>query len=328
MRAVAELADATWFNERTASGLSSGEALIDHVRDPVIKWNAKEKCDEIVDPGVQDKRLLINEPEFAGALSVMERHGNTLSSVIRNAWDGQRLQTLTKSSPLKATGAHISLTAHITKDEVRLRLTRTDMANGFANRFLFCLVRRSKLLPHGGHFPEPELQKLNTRVDEAVKFCRKVGRVMMTDAAARAWGEAYGELSADRPGLLGAVTARAEAQVIRLSLIFALLDSRDTIDTAHLEAALAVWAYCDDSTNLIFGDSLGDPVADDILVALRRNAGGMTRTDISNLFGRHRTSDQINAALAMLLELGRAKSETKQTVGRPVETWFAIGGSK
>ena len=42
------------------------------------------------------------------------------------------------------------------------------------------------------------------------------------------------------------MTARAEAQVIRLSLIFALLDSTDTIDTAQLEAAMAVWAYCDE----------------------------------------------------------------------------------
>ena len=82
------------------------------------------------------------------------------------------------------------------------------------------------------------------------------------------------------------------------------------------------------SATRIFGDSLGDPVADDILLALRRNAAGMTRTDISNLFGRHRTSDQINAALAMLLRLCRAKFQTKQTGGRPLETWFSIGGSK
>ena len=75
-------------------------------------------------------------------------------------------------------------------------------------------------------------------------------------------------------------------------------------------------------------DSLGDPVADDILTALRRNAGGMTRTDINSLFGRHRTSEQIGAALTMLLNLGRATFENRQTTGRPVETWFAVGGPK
>jgi hypothetical protein len=145
----------------------------------------------------------------------------------------------------------------------------------------------------------------------------------MTDEATKAWGATYKDLSAERPGLLGAVTARAEAQVIRLALIFCLLDGKDKIDTAHLEAAMAIWAYCDESAALIFGDSLGDPVTDDILTALRRSASGMTRTDISNLFGRHRTSDQIGGALATLLKMGLAKFEEKKTDGRPVEVWFA-----
>ena len=135
VRAVTKLADETWAAERTASGLSSGEGLINAVRDPVMKWDGKAKEFETVDPGISDKRLMITEPEFAGALSAMERHGNTLSPVIRNAWDGQKLQTLTKASPLKATGAHISIIAHITEEETRARLTRTEMANGSLTDF-------------------------------------------------------------------------------------------------------------------------------------------------------------------------------------------------
>ena len=185
MRAVTKLADETWADERTASGLSSGEGLINAVRDPVEKWDGKANQFETVDPGVTDKRLMITEPEFAGALSAMERHGNTLSPVIRNAWDGQRLQTLTKASPLKATGAHVSIIAHITEDEARARLSRTEMANGFANRFLFCCVKRSKLLPHGGDLKERDLTTLSLRFKESVEFARQVGRVKMTGEAAR-----------------------------------------------------------------------------------------------------------------------------------------------
>ena len=176
------------------------------------------------------------------------------------------MQTLTKASPLKATGAHISIIAHITEEEARARLTRTEMANGFANRFLFCCVRRSKLLPHGGALPETELADLAQRVKAAVEFARQVGRVGMTAKAVDAWAAAYAELSAERPGLVGAIIARAEAQVIRLALIFTLLDHKDTIAPEHLEAAMAVWAYCEASALRIFGDSLGDPVADDILM--------------------------------------------------------------
>jgi Protein of unknown function (DUF3987) len=328
VRAITRCADEMWSNERTASGLSSGEGLINAVRDQVLKWDAKAKQFETVDPGIVDKRLMITEPEFAGALSAMERHGNTLSPVIRNAWDGQKLQTLTKASPLKATGAHISIIAHITEEETRARLTRTEMANGFANRFLFCCVKRSKLLPHGGALPEAELVGLARRVKTAVEFARQVGRVGMTAEAAEAWAAAYPELSAERPGLVGAIIARAEAQVIRLSLVFALLDMRDTIAPEHLEAAMAVWAYCEASALRIFRDSLGDPVADDILRALRQSGpGGMTRTEIYNLFSRHRASDQIGAALQLLRSKGKVRSQTRETRGRPSEVWVAVGGA-
>jgi Primase C terminal 2 (PriCT-2)/RepB DNA-primase from phage plasmid len=326
VKAVTKPADETWFSERMASGLSTGEGLINAVRDEVQKWDAKAQQNEVVDPGVADKRLMVTEPEFAGALSAMERHGNTLSPVIRNAWDGKKLQTITKGSPIKATGAHISIIAHITEDEVRARLTRTEMANGFANRFLFCCVKRSKFLPHGGALADADLANLSQRVKNAVEFARRVGRVKMTKEAAQAWEAAYPELSADRSGLVGAVTARSEAQVIRLALIYALLDSQDAICPQYLEAAMAVWAYCEASALRIFGTSLGDPVADDILRALRQSgACGMTRTAISSLFARNRSSDQIRAALALLTTKGFARAEPKMTNGRSSEVWFAVG---
>lgn len=195
------------------------------------------------------------------------------------------------------------------------------------------MVKRSRFLPHGGHLDENTMLQLGERLKQAVAAARQIGRVSMTTAAANAWTATYSELSAGRPGLLGAVTARAEAQVTRLALIYAALDCKaDTklveIGTEHLSAAMAVWAYCDLSAALVFGDSLGDPIADDILMALRRSTAGMTRTEISHLLGRHRSSDQIGVALAMLSNMGRAKFETKQTGGRPVETWFAAGGSQ
>jgi hypothetical protein len=333
--AITQAADETWAAERNVSGLSSGEGLINAVRDPVSKWDAKEHCEVVVDPGISDKRLMATESEFAGALAVMERHGNTLSPNIRNAWDGQRLQSLTKNSPLKATGAHISIIAHITEAEARSRLTRTDMANGFANRFLFCCVKRSKFLPHGGNLDDAEITRLGALVASAAAVARKIGRVRMTEPAAQAWEEAYPELSTERGGLVGAVIARGEAQVIRIALIYALLDCgvgddtvRAHIDVAHLEAAMAVWAYCEASAIRIFGDSLGDPLADDILLALRQCHEGMTRTEIYNLLGRHRSSDQIAAALRMLLQAGRANFETVASNGRPIERWYAVAGGR
>jgi hypothetical protein len=328
-RSVMKDEDERWIDERIKNGLSSGEGLINEVRDAAEKWNPKTDQFETVDPGITDKRLMIIEAEFGKALAVMDRPGNTLSPTIRCAWDGGILSTLVKSSPLKATGAHISIVGHITEDELRARLTHTEAASGFANRFLFACVRRWQLLPHGGNLNLDEIDNLGERVKGMVEHARQVGRVTMTDAAKQEWVSVYPDLSAERPGLLGAVTARAEAQVIRLALIYALLDGVGQIDVKHLRAALALWEYCEASAVHIFGDMLGDPVADEIMRALRHAGdGGMTRTAISDLFGRNRSADRIGAALALLATHGRARMEMRATARRPAEVWIAIGAGR
>jgi hypothetical protein len=297
--------------------------LINAVRDELKKWDAKECIEVTVDPGVMDKRLMVHEPEFAAALAVMERHGNNLNSVIRNAWDGKKLQTLTKNSPQTATDHHISIIGMITETELRARLTRTDMANGFANRNLFCLVKRSKELPFGGSLEYSDMADVARRFAEAVGFARTCGRVRMSADAATLWVAVYSELSSDKPGLLGAVIARAEAQTTRLAVVYALFDKSAIIEPVHLEAALAFWSYCEASAVRIFGDSLGDPIADEILRALRRAKAGITRTDIWKLFSKHGRSDQIASALTSLFTFGKARFEEKTTGGRPTEVWFA-----
>ena len=224
VRAIGKVSDTTWADDRVKGGLSSGEGLINEVRDERKEWNKKEGREEVVDAGVKDKRLMVVEPEFASVLAVAERHGNTLSALMRRAWDGDKLTTITKNTPLCATGAHISTVGHITTDELRARLTRTDMANGFANRFMFALVKRSKLLPFGGDLDDCEIERLGERLREVVTFAAAVGRVTMTADAKAKWEAVYPTLSAPQPGLLGAVTARGEAQTVRLALIYALLD--------------------------------------------------------------------------------------------------------
>ena len=139
----------------------------------------------IVDAGVRDKRLLVVEPEFARVLRVVERETNTLSAVIREAWDTGSLHNLTKNQAACATGAHISIIGHITKDELVSSLTRTSAANGFANRFLWVCARRSKVLPEGGALDtvdfEPTIQKLRA----AFEFAQNIAEHRSLYASAR-----------------------------------------------------------------------------------------------------------------------------------------------
>lgn len=288
-----------WHEHRVVTGLSSGEGLIHAVRD------ASEQVGEDGEPrvpGVEDKRLLAVEPEFASVLKQMARDGNILSPTLRQAWDSGNLRVLTKQSPTSATGAHISLLGHGVRDELLKYLSDTEIAGGGANRFLYCWVERSKLLPEGGG--EPAYGDLVPRLHNALALARDSKAPISRDEQARdLWHREYPALSEGRDGLVGAITARAEAQVLRLSVVYALMDCASEVRVDHLQAALALWRFCEESTNHIFGDRRGDSVADRLLRAVH-NAGvdGLSRTQLSGVLGRHVSSDRINAALDELLD--------------------------
>jgi hypothetical protein len=64
-----------------------------------------------------------------------------------------------------------------------------------------------------------------------------------------------------------------------------------------------------------------------ILRALKATAAGLTRTDISNLFGRNLSAARIDRALAALLEQRRAHFVKEPTDGRPIERWLYGAGA-
>jgi hypothetical protein len=113
---------------------------------------------------------------------------------------------------------------------------------------------------------------------------------------------------------------------LRIALIYAVLDCSRQIRKEHLEAALEVWRYCEDSAKHIFGDALGDPTADTILGALRHNAGGLTRQEINALFGGNQKAAEIQRALLVLHNAGSARFEREEKGrGRKPERWYAVG---
>src|SRR5215217_1571772 len=319
-----------WASNCCVTGLSSGEGLIHRVRDRIVK--EKDGQIEVVDEGVADKRLLVEEPEFASPLTVMQRDGNTLSMVVRSAWDDRILQTLTKTSGERGTGSHITIVGHITKKELLKDLTEEKLGSGIGNRFVFALVRRSKRLPLGGAEDAFDPKQIRA-LERALEFGKTPRRIDLSEeveelhgySAMELWEEIYADLSEGKPGLFGAVVSRAEAQVRRIATIYAALDLSAVVRVDHLLAALAVWQYAEQSAYLIFGDRTGDMVGDEILEALRE-AGeeGMPRTEIHDLFGRHLKGRVLRAVLRDLEAQGRIyrKELPKgEGPGRPPEVW-------
>jgi hypothetical protein len=323
-----EAVDHDWSSKRCQTGLSSGEGVVHAVRDEVVNVD-EDGTEKVIDEGVEDKRLMIVQGEFAGIAKQLERPGNNLSVVLRDAWDGRLLQNMTKNSPMQATGAHISIISHCTRDELGVSLSDVSFANGFGNRYLWAAVDRSKLLPLGGRLEPHALEEMQRKVKAAYDYVLTASnggpcQAVHNDEARDLWCEKYPHLSRPLPGLTGAMLARSEAHTLRLSLISALMNRSTVIAVEHLEAALAIWDYCERSAWFLFGDKLGDPLADDILKLLRGAPGGLTRTEISGYLGRNKEADQISRALGVLIQHTLAYSKPEETNGRPAERWFAI----
>ena len=294
--------------------LSSGEGLIEAIRD-------KRGDDDT--GGIDDKRLLVVEGELGAALRACQRQGNTLSTLLRVAWDGYTLAPLTKRDKIVATDPHVCIVAHITRHELAELLTATDVWNGFANRFLWTVVRRRAEVPFPKAMADDDVQYI------AKEFARVIGyahsregaarELVLSNSAASHWAEVYSELTQEHTGILGAVTSRAEAQTLRLAMTYALFAGADRIELQHLEAALAFWRYCFDSAAYLFGGAELDPVAQTILQALA--TGPKTQTEVRDLFGRHLPADRLAGVLTDLQERGKITLTEEQTGGRPRRIW-------
>lgn len=334
VRSLWEMADQTWRRGEYKGTLSSGEGLAYAVRDPVyevkpVKEKRKftgETTSILVDPGVEDKRLFLVQNEFGAVLRVMARDGNSLSGVLRDAWDGLTLAPMTKANRVRATDPHIGVVGHVTKNELLRNLTDTESSNGFGNRFVWLAVQRSKELPFPSAPPEAALNELAARVGKSVQQARGIGTIGMKESFREAWKAVYHDLSSDQPGLAGSLLGRAEAHVMRLSALYAVLDGENEMDLVHLKAALALWEYAQASTRMIFGDNTGDSEADAILQALRER-GELTDSDISSLFKRHVPSSRLQQAKAVLSSAGLAHHEAVSTGGRPRSVW-RLGAKK
>jgi len=331
IRAVMEHADPDWVRENIKSGISSGEGIIEMVRDARYEMDKKTQTLVCVDPGVFDKRLFLDEREFSSALSKMKQDTNIVSRVLREAWDciPPILSTRTKHKPSIATEPLISIAAHITVDELRRKLEKLSLSDGFGNRFLYTCSDRSKLQPFGGNFDPITLAELGRKTNEAVKTAQTRNEIVFAEEAKPVWAALYTAVESAplTAGLIDHLTARAAPQMLRLSMLYALLDGVAQIAAPHIQAAHALWQYCEASAAYIFSDTSGDHVADTLIHELELiRPNGMSRRDIiRDIFGGHTRAYEIIQALRKLELAGKARCQRQQAngPGRPREIWFA-----
>ena len=309
VRYIVQNAIPEWTRGECRGNLSSGEGLVWAVRDA-----------DGDDSGIKDKRLYLVQAEYGSVLKVMGREGNSLSGVIRDCWDGESLMPMTKNSRIKATNPHIVIAGHVTEEELKKHLTSTEACNGFGNRFAWFMVRRSKALSRPTEPDQRTLSPLLNRLKEAATLGKQSRYLKMSTLALEEWDAVYPDLSEGRSGMVGALLGRAEAQVLRLAGLYALLEKSNYIKRVHLEAALALWQYVEDSVEYIFGDVTGERIADKILDGIKTH-GQLTDSEISDLFNRNILAIQLDEAKRRLQKRKLIESKMIDSNGRPRCVW-------
>lgn len=315
-RRILTSVDPSWGN-RIIPGINSGPALIEQVADDETTRTGSFLR------GMPDKRCLMYESEFTRLLAIFARDSETLGMVLRQAWEDDNLAALSKKNPVRATGAHVSVVAHVTPEDLQANLSLNDIANGLGNRFLWVCTKASKKLEGEGRLDWRRLDPHIEQLKLALEFGQRdigLDNVPMgrTPTAQAFWLNQLGVLRKRRPGLLGAILARGPAQVMRLASIYAVLDQQKHIDVDHLKAALELWGYCVRSIDFIFGDRLGDKDADKLLAALEEaGEDGLTQSVIQRkVFTNHKDASSLAVLLRRMVRAGLIRREWKRTGAR------------
>lgn len=308
---LVRLADPAWAeNNDGDGGLSTSEGLISAVQ------NRGNDLDS--EHANTDKRLLAAMGEFGETLTKMGREGNTLSATLRQAWDGKTLRTRTKTYPMTSTGAHVSVIGHITQADLHSLLGNTSIFNGFGNRFLWVVAKQSRELPFGGELRAEALYHIVDDVRKSCLWCAKDRNIDFDSHTRDMWPDLYSVLGNRGDTAFDAITDRAVAQVRRLALVYAALDRSRKVRRPHLEAALAVWQYCEDSAAYVFAEVPASPLETTILRVLERNDRWLALSALSRLAFKGKASSRVlQNALNKLASEGIIERRRVQTAGRP-----------
>lgn len=306
------------FGNNISSGFGSGEMLVFKVSDP--QYNKK---DEQIS-GTKDQRLLIQESELSKHLRIADRQGNTLSEILRLAFDCERpLATSSRTrGEYRSTNHCISLFGGITPEELVEVFPALAATSGTGNRYLWAWSNPDKLLPSGG---EPiNMDDIANRIRQNITTIRRDPVLRFTEEAKAWWEELPEGLYAKLRHLpvsssLKPLITRAYVQVMRVALIYAASDGRPSVNPADLEAGLGWFTHSIHTVETILGGVVRDDTAAKILARLREARGRETpKTDLWNLFSRNITAAALDAGLEELSEAGLAHTWiTTSSGGRP-----------
>lgn len=294
------------------TGVNSGEGLINCIRDKVtikeLDKNGVEK-EIITDQGALSKIVLFLETEFARLLKAGRREGSTVTEIFRNAWDQMPLEINTSQRQIRASEYAISLIAHITPKEFKTLINETDSSNGYLNRFLFCLIGSASPRPFPSAFEDANFNFIQ-KFQEVIKYIEttEYQKVILSDDAKILYEEYYTEFHYRNEDAFSELVTRAISHLIKLALIYAILDKSNKILPIHLKAAKAIIDHSESSIKSIFEDKIFSRKEKKLLNFLKENSGESLRGLIqSKCFSNNCSKDDLDEIKENLLSSSQIK---------------------
>lgn len=312
----------TFAIDRVITAVGSGEGLLSKITDPV--FSCSPKGDTVLAlPGSPDKRVLYVEEELGALFNKMVTQ-ESVEKMITKAWDSGVLETTTKKESMRCIQPHVSIIGHITPDELYDRLDKRLLDNGFSNRWLYVLIKKTAVVvrpPAPGAIPGAA--DIAAQISDNLRRVQAggIGAMAFTLAAEAAFAETHEAMSSYRfNGAMGKQAARWAAQIYKLAVVYAAVDGRMEIDEGHLLAARAAWAYSHRSAAAFFAGMTGNQYVDQLLQMWRdADYADLTLTDIDEMFSKHMSAHKRAKMIERLQRDGLVTTGTAQSPngGRP-----------
>jgi hypothetical protein len=319
------------------TALATGEGLIHQLRDP-YEYYIHGKA--VTDPGVADKRLFCDISEFAGVLAQARRDGATISTVLRDAFDGVTLTTPTKTSFTQASDTHIVVVGSVPETEIVRCLSSTDITNGMANRFAMFYSVRTKTVAMPEATDPALMQEFSEHIACAIKETVQLGRIRMDSDATAYWPIVYDHIENQiLPPAVASLLARQSTYTLIFSALLALLNREHTVGRCHIDAALAWMRYWEETALFVFSNGEQNEAAmkirkleDDIIATIAELGGEQVShtaiaVRLTNNYKKKEPCAKDIKKAAEQLQRGsppRIRTETIMTDGRPANLYSLI----
>jgi len=322
-RRLLEVLDPEVARRQVRTGLGDGRPLLDTLHSAAVP-DRHHRGERLSDP----TRVLVHDPSFTRTLALAGRPASEVPLLVRSAWDGQPIELV--HGRHRVEHHHIGIVAHATADQLAEHLSLSDPSVSFVNRFVFVVARRQPPLLDEGNIPASVVAAHGTRLRDNLRLAAGFSPLERAPDAEERWHEAYPELAGDDPGgLLGIMVARAARHTMRFALVHAASEASERIELRHLEAALALWAYCRESAaevSSLRATGTTD-LASELLSALEAAGGrGLSLSDQLDHFGRNVPASRLRVAREELEAAGLiySTSERRTGSGRPATVTRAV----